>query len=115
MTKPYEGISISAATASYTIGQTSVIPEAYDVGVVYRSAALYWQNQNDLVRSKTYWTQYDGGMEAGYTNEYGGLMLQMLSNEGETEEGSYLPPFASSTNLPQAPYYFPYVDATGFN
>lgn len=112
--KPYEGTSIVAGSAAYVIGQCSVIPEAYDIGVVYRSTALYWQNQNDLVRSKTYWTLYDGGMEAGYTDQYGGLMLQMLSNEGETEEGSYIPPAGSTTNLPQAPYYLPYQDASGF-
>lgn len=115
LTKPYEGTSISAGSATYTIGQCSVIPEAYDVGICYRAAALYWQNQNDLVRAKTYWMQYDGGMEAGLRDEYGGLMLQMLDNEGETEEGSYVPPFASTTNLSQAPYYLPYQDASGFN
>lgn len=112
--KPYEGSSISAGTAAYTIGQCSVIPEAYDIAVVYRSTAIYWQNQNDLVRSKTYWLMYDGGNEAGYSQQYGGLIGQMLANEGETEEGSYVPPFGSTTNIPQAPYYFPYQDASGF-
>lgn len=113
--KPYEGTAISAGSAAYTIGQCSVVPEAYDVGIVLRSTAVYWDNQGDLTRGKKYWMQYDGGMEAGYTSEYGGLMLQMLSNEGETEEGSYIPPFASTLNLPIAPYYFPYQDASGFN
>lgn len=112
--KPYEGTAISAGSAAFTIGQCSVIPEAYDIGICYRSAAIYWQNQNDLVRAKTYWLQYDGGNEAGYSNVYGGLVGQMLSNEGETEEGAYLPPFATTVNTPQAPYYFPYQDASGF-
>jgi len=112
--KPYEGTAISSGSAAYTIGQCSVIPEAYDVGICFRAAALYWQNNNDLVRAKTYWLQYDGGNEAGYSSEYGGLVGQMLANEGETEEGSYLPPFGSTINTPQAPYYFPYQDATGF-
>lgn len=115
LTKPYEGTSIVAGSAAYTIGQCSVIPEAYDIGVVYRSTALYWQNQGELERAKQYWLQYDGGMEAGYSKEYGGLMLQMLSNEGETEEGAYIPPFGSTQALPNAPYYFPYQDASGFN
>lgn len=114
LAKPYEGTAISAGTAAFTIGQCSVIPEAYDIGICYRSAAIYWQNQNDLVRAKTYWLQYDGGNEAGYSKEYGGLVCQMLENEGETEEGAYLPPFASTVNTPQAPYYFPYQDASGF-
>lgn len=113
--KPYEGISILAGSASYIIGQCSVIPQAYDVGIVYRSTALYWQNQNDLVRAKTYWMMYDAGVEAGYTQNYGGLMGEMLANEGETEEGAYVPPFGSNNNLPSAPYYFPYADASGFN
>lgn len=113
--KPYEGTSISAGTAAYTIGQCSVIPEAYDIGIVYRATALWWDNQNDLNRAKTYWTKYDGGNEAGYIDTYGGLIGQMLANEGETEEGAYLPPFARTSNLPQAPYYLPYQDASGFN
>lgn len=113
--KPYEGVAIASGTAAYTIGQCSVIPAAYDIGICYRAAALYWQNQNDLNRAKTYWMQYDGGNEAGYTDVYAGLMGQMLANEGETEEGSYVPPFGSRTNTPQAPYYFPFQDASGFN
>ena len=112
--KPYEGTSIVAGSAAYTLGQCSVIPEAYDIAVVYRSAALYWQNQSDLVRSKTYWLQYDGGNEAGYSKEYGGVIGQMLANEGEQEEGSYIPPFNRSSNLPGVPYYFPFQDASGF-
>lgn len=113
--KPYEGTAIAAGTAAYTIGQCSVIPEAYDIGIVYRATALYWDNQKDLDRAKSYWLKYDGGNEAGYSDVYGGLIGQMLANEGETEEGSYIPPFASTTNVPQAPYYFPFQDASGFN
>lgn len=114
LAKPYEGTAIAAGTAVFTLGQCSVIPDAYDIAICYRAAALYWQNNNDLVRAKTYWLQYDGGNEAGYSTEYGGLIGQMLANEGETEEGAYLPPFGSTNNLPSAPYYFPYQDASGF-
>ena len=114
LTKPYEGTSIAVGSATYTIGQCSVIPEAYDVGICYRATALYWDNQNDLVRGKSYWMKYDSGCEAGYTDTYGGLIGQMLANEGETEEGAYVPPFGSSTNTPNAPYYWPMQDASGF-
>ncbi len=114
LSKPYEGTSISAGTAAYTLGQCSAIPEAYDVGIVYRATALYWQNQGDDKRAKVYWMQYDGGMEAGLRDEYGGLMLQMLSNEGETEEGGYVSPVGSGSNLPNVPYWFPWTQATGF-
>jgi hypothetical protein len=115
LTKPYEGTAIAAGTAAYTIGQVSAIPEAYDVGICYRSAALYWQNQGDLVRAKSYWLQYDGGNEAGFSDGYGGLIGQMIVTEGETEEGAYVPPFGSQNNLPmQGPYYFPYQNGSGF-
>lgn len=113
--KPYEGTSIAAGTAVYTIGQCSVIPEAYDVGICWRSAAVWWANQGDAARAKAYWLLYDGGNEAGFSDTYGGLVGQMLANEGETEEGTYIPPFGRDVNLPQAPYYQPYQDASGFN
>lgn len=114
--KPYEGTSIAAATASYTIGQISAIPEAYDIGICYRAAALYWDNQNDLQRGKSYWLKYDGGNEAGYNTNYGGIVGQMIVTEGETEEGSYIPPFGSESAFPSmdGPYYFPRQDASGF-
>ena len=115
LTKPYEGTSISAATAAYTIGQVPIIPQAYQPAIIYRSVALYWQQQTELDKAKTYWLLYDGGMEAGYRDSYGGLIQQMLDNEGETEEGSYLPPFGTTNNIMQAPYYFPYQLASGFN
>lgn len=113
LVKPYEGTSISAGSATYTIGQCAVIPEAYDVAVVYRATALYWQNQNDLVRAKTYWMLYDGGNEAGYSKEYGGIISQMLANEGETEEGAYIPPFGGTGNIIRN-YYYPWQLASGF-
>lgn len=115
LVKPYEGTSITTGSAAYIIGQCSVIPAAYDVAIVYRATALYWQNQSDLVRSKTYWTLYDGGNEAGYTQVYGGLIGQMLANEGETEEGAYVPPFSRDrAGVIFPPYYLPYQDASGF-
>ncbi len=116
LTKPYEGTAISAATAAYTIGQMSPIPEAYDIAPVYRSSALYWRDHGSLEKSKMFWLLYDGGNEAGYSKEYGGIIGQMLANEGETEEGAYVPPFGGdNATIMQAPYYFPYQQASGFN
>lgn len=113
LTKPYEGTAIAGGSATYTIGQCSVIPEAYDIGIAYRATALYWQNQNDLVRAKTYWMLYDGGNEAGYSKEYGGLMSQMLSNEGEQEEGAYIAPMDVNQTIIRN-YYYPYQLGSGF-
>jgi hypothetical protein len=113
--KNYEGTSIVAGSAAYTIGQMSAIPEAYDVAPVFRAAALYWDLQGELARGKSYWMKYDGGNEAGYSKDIGGLIGQMIENESETEEGSYLPPFGTQDNIISgAPYYFPFNDATGF-
>jgi len=112
--KPYEGTAIAVGSAVYTIGEMSPIPEAYDIAPVYRAAALYWENQTDE-RAKKYWLMYDGGNEAGYSKEYGGIISQMLANEGETEEGSYLPPFGSTGTTMNAPYWYPFQDSSGFN
>lgn len=116
--KPYEGTTISAGTAAYTIGQCSVIPEAYDIAILWRSVAIYYDQQGDSVRARTYWTKYDGGFEAGYTTEYGGLILQLLDNEGETEEGAYISPVGRQGNtnvVMTGSYYYSYQQASGFN
>lgn len=113
--KPYEGTTIAAATAAYTIGEVPVIPEAYQPAILYRSIALYWENKEEVGKAKTYWLKYDGGNEAGYNNEYGGLIGQMLANEGETEEGAYVPPFGSENNIVSpVPYWYPWQQASGF-
>lgn len=116
LTKPYEGTSISAGTAASIIGQCSVIPEAYQPAILFRTEALYWEQQNDITRAKVCWLKYDGGVEAGYSQEYGGLIGEMLANEGETEEGAYIPPFGSQSNIvSSAPYYYSWQLASGFN
>lgn len=116
LTKEYEGTAISAGTAAYTLGEMSVIPEAYDIAVLYRTIAIYWREKDNKEKADYWWKLYDGGNEAGFTSEYGGVIGQMLANEGETEEGGYVPPFGSqNVNIMQAPYYFPYQLASGFN
>lgn len=115
LTKKYSGTAIVAGTAAYTIGQMSVIPEAYDIAVLYRAVALYWRDKGSNTKAETYWRLYDGGNEAGFSQEYGGVISQMLANEGETEEGAYVPPFLSgNATIMQAPYYFPNQQASGF-
>jgi hypothetical protein len=111
--KPYNGTTIAAGSAAYTIGQVSPIPEAYQMAIVYRACALYWEDKTDGDKAKRFWLRYDGGNEAGYNKDYGGLISQMLANEGETEEGAYIPPFGSTANLQQAPYYFSEQQASG--
>lgn len=112
--QPYEGTTFAAGSASYTIGQVPPIPEAYQIAPLYRACALYWEDKNKVEKAKRFWLRYDGGNEAGYNKDYGGLISQMLANEGETEEGAYIPPFGSTQNAPQAPYYFPFQQGSGF-
>jgi len=111
--KPYNGTAIAAATTPYIIGQVSPIPEAYQMAIVYRACALYWEDKSDGDKAKRFWLRYDGGNEAGYNKDYGGLISQMLANEGETEEGAYIPPFGSTANFQKAPYYTAEQQASG--
>lgn len=116
LTKAYEGYQLTGNTIPYIVGQASVIPEAYDIAVVYRAVALYWTDKGQPDKANKYWKLYDGGNEAGLVDEYGGVIGQMLANEGETEEGAYVPPFGNDiATIMQAPYYFPYQLASGFN
>lgn len=113
LVKPYEGTSIAAGSATYTIGQVSPIPEAYDISVVYRSAALYWQDKGNTTKSERFWRMYDGGVEAGLSKVYGGIISEMLATEGETEEGAYISPIDEPIN-PMRNYYNPNQQASGF-
>lgn len=115
LSKQYSGTAITAGAATYIMGQMSVIPEAYDIAAVYRAAALYWTDKSNNAKAEKYWRLYDGGNEAGLSKDYGGVIGQMLDNEGETEEGAYVPPFLSgNATIMQAPYYFPNQQASGF-
>ena len=96
--KPYEGTTIAAATASYTLGQVPLIPESYQMAPVYRSLALYWTIKENLARARTYWMLYDGGVEAGLATTVGGLVGQMLQESAEKVEGAYMSPFGSQNN-----------------
>lgn len=109
---PYQGTTIAAGTAACTIAQMSPIPEAYDMAPIYRAVAIYWDQQGGTVRSTRYWKLYDGGQEAGLSTMVGGLIGQMLENEGSTIEGAYVGPLGAI--LQNAPYYYPRQDATGF-
>ncbi len=92
LVKPYQGTTLAAATAAYTIGQVPIIPEQYQRAIIYRAAALYWENHEDPKKAKDYWNKYDGGYEAGLSNDFGGLIGQMLQESSGTVEGAYIPP-----------------------
>lgn len=110
---PYEGTSIAAGAAAYKIGQMTPLPDAYDMGPIYRALALFYQINDPLHPAffNQYWKLYDGGQEAGLSNLPGGLVAQMLENEGETTEGAYISPNRVRMVDPN----YPPQNLTGFN
>lgn len=117
LTKPYEGTSIAAGSAAYTIGQVPVIPEAYQLAPIYRAVWQYFQINDPLHQERwgMYAKMYDGGQEAGLSTLVGGFIGQMLEEAAGTFEGAYIPPGDKDfTDVQQAPYYFPNQLASGF-
>ena len=107
--KPYVGTAITAGSATFIIGETSPIPEDYDMAPVYRAAAIYWEYQADEKKSERYWARYDGGVEAGLSSNYGGLLGQMFEADGTTVDGPYISPNLIQNVNPNNPQ----TDATG--
>ena len=112
---PYEGTSIAGSAAPATVAEMTPIPEAYDMAPIYRTLALFYQINDPTNRRliDSYWRLYDGGQEAGLSDLVGGLVGQMLENEGESIEGAYVAPVGAS-NVYGPPYYEPYQNASGF-
>ena len=55
LTSYYKGASITAGTATYTIGQVGVLPENYQIMPVYWAAANYWRlNGNNIPKAQEY-------------------------------------------------------------
>lgn len=115
LVKPYQGTSIAAGSAAYTLGLITYEPETWQMAPIYRALAQYWDFKENMKLSDRYWMLYDGGQEIGKRDEPAGMIGQMLLEAGETFDGNYIPPtddiFAA---LQQAPYYFPTQDASGF-
>lgn len=60
---PYQGPTLSAATAAYTIGQVSIIPEDFQILPVYRACEHYFTSvQPDTERAAMYKTLYLEGL-----------------------------------------------------
>lgn len=116
LVKKYQGTSIAAGSATYTIGQITYEPETYHMAPIYRALAQYWDFKEDMNLSNRYWRLYDGGVEAGLSKEYGGLVSQALEEANESMEGAYISPTPRS-GLGRGqwpPYWLPFDDATGF-
>lgn len=113
--KPYEGTTIAAGSAAYTIGLITYEPEAYQMAPIYRATAQWWDSKENMQLSDRYWSLYDGGFEVGKADAPGGMIGQMLQEDGESMEGPYMSPLPrDGFGSDWPPYYLPYDQATGF-
>lgn len=116
---PYEGTAITSGTAAYVIGQVSVLPETYQIAPIYRAAAIYWGINNptnpNTALANHYWRLYDGGVEAGLSVQYGGLIGQMQETYNQSQEGPYMSPLPrNGGDLPDGPpFWWPFQNASG--
>lgn len=69
---PYLGTSIAAATATYTIGSVSVLPDEYQIVPVYYAAWQYWLSDgNNTERASYYekqWKENSIQLKETYSN-----------------------------------------------
>lgn len=117
LVKPYQGTSIVAGSAAYTMGQITYEPESWQMAPIYRALALFYQTNSPMQSDQAvrYWKLYDGGQEAGLATLVGGMVGQMLEEADETFDGNYIAPGDRDTiDLQIMPYYFPTQDASGF-
>lgn len=79
LARSYGGTSITAATAAYTIGQCSVLPDTYDSIPLHRALAQYFtSNEPDATKAQLY-----GGMAAE-------LLRQMVAEQSNRSGGRVL-------------------------
>ncbi len=113
LSKPYQGTTVTSST--YTIGQVTYEPETYQMAPIYRAVAQWWDLKENTLLSQRYWRLYDGGVEAGLSKEYGGLIGQMMEEANESMEGNYMSPLPRAGDPPGqvVPYWWPWQDASG--
>lgn len=63
LTRNYLGQSIAAGSAAYTIGDTMIIPERFQMGPIYWSVAEYWRKEGDAGKADRFQAQYDKLLE----------------------------------------------------
>jgi len=114
--KPYQGTSISAGTAAYSLGQITYEPEQWQMAPIYRACALFFQINQPMQpeQANRYWRLYDGGQEMGLTQVPAGMVGQALE-EATTFDGHYISPSRGGNDALGIPYYYPWDLGTGFN
>lgn len=92
--REYQGDTIAAATDAYVIGEMAAVPPEYHDLMLWRPLAIYYGMHEKPVMAKYYWQMYDGGYEAGFSEEIGGLLGVMLNEERSSEEGAVVSSYA---------------------
>lgn len=59
LSRPYDGTSISGATQDYAIGQTSVLPDGYDMLPVYKATEQYYIENDNMGKADRFGLLYD--------------------------------------------------------
>lgn len=81
--RPYQGVAIAAGAATYTIGQASVLPEAYDILPVYKAANQYFTSVQPMPgQADRFEKQYDKGISM-LKQSYGSRSGDVLIDTGE--------------------------------
>lgn len=57
--RTYQGNSITAGSATYTIGDISIIPQDYHMGPVWFAVAEYWEKEGEVGKSDRYRDRYE--------------------------------------------------------
>jgi len=63
LVKPYQGTSISAGSATYTIGQMPPYPETYHILPVWYAVSEYYMQRDDLTRADRYALKFANGLK----------------------------------------------------
>lgn len=83
--KNYEGTSIAAATATYTIGQCSPLPEDYQILPIFDSLELYFTSVKPDTAKMTLYKTKAKETRQDMLEEYGSTGLSPEVSEGEIQ------------------------------
>jgi len=82
LVRPYGGRSLTTgASAAYIIGQMPLMPENFHDMPVYKAAAVYWYNNDDVGRADRYMVIYDRKQET-LTSQYSSESTDPVLEEG---------------------------------
>lgn len=82
LVKAYQGTSITAGTAAYTLGQVMPLPEQYQIMPVYYAAYEYWRtNGNNLEKAEDFKASYDQMLKQ-FEGDYGQKSVSPMIDSG---------------------------------